>query len=69
MAKCAIPECVNDTPDGSKLPICPLCRRNIGSWLRRRPAEVLERRRKLHMYDHRMQKVVESRTPPMSKRK
>jgi hypothetical protein len=61
VAKCAIPECENNTPPRSKLPVCPTCRGNIGSWKRRRPAEVLERRRKLHMYDNRMDIVVKDR--------
>jgi hypothetical protein len=31
----------------------------MGTWLKRRPAEVIERRRKLHMYDSRMDQLVD----------
>jgi hypothetical protein len=57
MAKCAIPECDGETRPKSKLTMCSLCQGNLNRWLKRSVVEVLERRRKLHMYDHRMGKV------------
>jgi hypothetical protein len=43
----------------SQLPTCTLCRASMGVWARRRPAQVLERRRKLHIYDTRMEHVID----------
>jgi hypothetical protein len=56
---CQIPECDNELKPGSRLDTCSLCRASINRWAKRRPAEVIERRRKLHMYDHRMSEVVD----------
>lgn len=37
---------------------CPTCRGNLLSWLKRRPAEVLNRRRQLNLYENRMQAIL-----------
>jgi len=50
--------CGNDLKPGTKLPFCVNCRSSLGRWSKRRPAEVLERRRKLHLYDNRMSELV-----------
>lgn len=58
MAKCIIENCNKELLPHARLPLCSLCRSSIGRWQKRRPAEVLERRRKLHLYDARMEEVV-----------
>lgn len=42
----------------SQLTTCSNCRGSMGLWGRRTAAEVLNRRRKLHIYDLRMENVV-----------
>lgn len=42
----------------SQLSTCSNCRASMGIWGRRGAAEVLNRRRKLHIYDLRMENVV-----------
>lgn len=54
---CAISGCRNDTSGEHTL--CELCRRGLYYWLHRRPAEVLERRRKLTMYGGRLDTLLE----------
>jgi len=61
--KCAIDDCINDTRSGSLLAICALCRASMYRWKKRRPAEVLERRRRLSMYTNRMEKLDATRRP------
>jgi hypothetical protein len=56
---CIIDSCENPLSPRSKLTICETCRSGMGTWLKRRPAEVIERRRKLHMYDSRMDQLVD----------
>lgn len=55
---CSMEDCENLLAPHAKLAFCYLCRGSIGRWVKRRPADVLERRRKLHLYDHRMEEVV-----------
>lgn len=50
--------CDNEIPPGSKLPACPTCRASIHRWEKRRPAEVLDYRRRLSKYSARMDEVV-----------
>ena len=59
--RCAIDRCENDISDRSKLDICPTCRSGLYYWRKRRPAEILERRRKLTMYDARLATMVDER--------
>lgn len=51
---CIIEKCSNEITARSELAICPLCRQTLYRWRQRRPAEVLERRRRLTMYSSRM---------------
>jgi hypothetical protein len=55
---CSIDGCDNALSPRSRLPACHLCRASIGAWSRRRPAEVVARRERLHVYDCRMAEVV-----------
>lgn len=57
MAICVLCEEVELSPR-SKLTTCRNCRSSIGVWGRRPMIEVLNRRRKLHIYDMRMETVV-----------
>jgi hypothetical protein len=54
---CLITNCKAPLSPRSALPICPLCRQTIYRWRARRPAEVLERRRRLTMYSSRMENL------------
>jgi hypothetical protein len=58
-AICATPGCINELTPRTKLETCSNCRASVGNWKKRRPAERLERRRKLKMYDNRMATLVE----------
>ena len=51
---CIIVNCDNAIKERSELSICELCRQTLYRWSYRKPAEVLERRRKLTMYGDRM---------------
>ena len=69
---CVILGCGEPLSARSRLPMCPNCRALIGSWKKRRPAEGLERRRRLRKYDNRMAelvslKVVHIASPPRRK--
>jgi hypothetical protein len=57
MALCKLCEDKELSPR-SKLDTCSNCRASMGVWSRRTAAEVLNRRRKLHIYDMRMELVV-----------
>ena len=56
--KCIIAGCENDINPRSKLSICELCRSGMGRWRKRRPAEVMERRRKLTVYGNRIEAML-----------
>ena len=43
----------------SRLPTCPNCRASINRWAKRKLSAVIERRRKLHIYDTRMSTLVD----------
>lgn len=57
MAICALCEDKELSPH-SKLTTCPNCRASMGAWERRPQIEVVNRRRKLHIYDMRMENVI-----------
>lgn len=57
MAICILCE-ENELSPRSKLTTCSNCRASMGIWGRRPTIEVLNRRRKLHIYDMRMENVV-----------
>jgi hypothetical protein len=48
----------NELKPHSKLTTCTNCRASMGTWQRRTQAEILNRRRKLHIYDLRMENVI-----------
>lgn len=54
---CVIPGCNTELSPRSSLTECPNCRASLVSWLKRRPAEILDRRRKLTMYEGRMRSI------------
>jgi len=64
---CAIDGCDNALKPRSRLPTCHLCRASIGAWGRRRPAEVVARRERLHVYDCRMAEVVHVKVRKVTK--
>jgi hypothetical protein len=55
---CVISACFKELNPGSKLETCETCRSNIHVWLKRRPAEVLERHKKLTKYSARMDSII-----------
>lgn len=57
MAICVLCEEYECLPN-SKLPTCSNCRSSMGTWQRRPQAEILNRRRKLHIYDVRMETII-----------
>lgn len=59
--KCGMRECENTLSEHTRMRLCVNCRASIGRWEHRRTAEILERRRKLHLYDNRVKVVVERR--------
>lgn len=50
----------NEVSEKARLPTCANCRASVHNWEKRRPAEVLQRRRNLAVYDARMQQVNDS---------
>ena len=54
MKLCIIEACGNELAPGSRLNACAACRANFSYWRHKRPAQVLERRRKLLKYSDRM---------------
>lgn len=56
MAVCVLCE-ENELKPKSRLKTCSLCRSSFGRWARRSNAEIMNRRRKLHIYDMRMEVV------------
>jgi hypothetical protein len=54
---CTIVECGNDLSPRSQLDICPICRGSMYGWKKRRPAEVLQRRKNLQKYADRMESL------------
>lgn len=51
---CATFACTNEISDKSKLETCSNCRNGLRYWDKKRPAQRLERRRKLSMYNARI---------------
>lgn len=56
MAICVLCE-ENELSPKSQLKTCSNCRSSFGRWARRSNAEIMNRRRKLHIYDMRMEVV------------
>lgn len=57
MAICVLCEDKELSPH-SRLTTCTNCRSSMGTWERRTTAEVVNRRRRLHIYDMRMENVI-----------
>lgn len=51
---CETVGCTTELKPNSKMTTCHLCRGSNGRWNKKRPAQRLERRRKLTMYNARM---------------
>ena len=51
---CAIEECGEELSANSRMETCPNCRSTQYRWNSRRPAQIVERRRKLALYSNRM---------------
>ncbi len=56
MAICVLCE-ENELAPKSRLTTCSNCRGSFGRWAKRSNAEIMNRRRKLHIYDMRMEVV------------
>ena len=56
MAICVLCE-ENELAPNSRLTTCSNCRGSFGRWAKRSNAEIMNRRRKLHIYDMRMEVV------------
>jgi hypothetical protein len=55
---CIIENCGNELSERSTLEICPTCRSSLYNWRKRKPAAVIERRKRLRKYDARMSTIV-----------
>ena len=55
MRNCAIEGCGNSVSENSEHDTCLLCRGSRWYWRKKRPAQILERRRKLTMYGSRLE--------------
>ena len=56
--RCIIAGCHNELSGRSKLNECPACRAYLVTYLKARPAKVMERRQKIHLYDSRLQVIM-----------
>lgn len=61
LTSCNIDGCDNTLKPGSKLKTCKNCRAGMDYWLRRKPADVIKYREKLHVRDQRMENLVDRR--------
>lgn len=53
--------CDGEVSKNAESRACTNCRAAVSRWMKRRPAEILERRRKLRMYDHRLAPVIDKK--------
>lgn len=63
------PICDEALTEHARLALCKNCRASICVWSRRTPRQVLERRKKLHIYDTRMADLVEFEPDPTNKKR
>jgi hypothetical protein len=56
--RCTIPGCSTVISPRSRLDECPACRAYLVTYLKARPAKVMERRQKIHLYDSRLQVIM-----------
>lgn len=61
MKMCETEGCEGELKPGSKLPTCSNCRAGVSRWMKRSPAHVLTRRRKLTLYGERINEVIDNR--------
>lgn len=54
MKACAIDGCDEEVREDSKSGLCHVCRASVYYWVKKRPAQVLVRRRKLTKYQSRL---------------
>jgi hypothetical protein len=68
--QCVIEGCTNEVTGKTRSTLCSLCRHGLYYWLKKRPAQVLERRRKLTMWGGRLDTLLErSRVTILRRRK
>lgn len=56
--RCTIAGCNTEISPRSRLEECPACRAYLIAYLKASPAVTLERRRKIHMFDSRLQVIM-----------
>ena len=52
---CCIPGCENEISEHARARTCANCRQNMHNWERRRPAEIVDRARRLRVWRARME--------------
>ena len=67
--KCSIPECQEILSEHAISPVCINCRSSIGRWKRRRPAERLERSRKLRVWGARLEELADANVVVLHKKR
>ena len=67
--KCSIPECSEMLSEHAISPVCSLCRNSIGRWRKRRPAERLERSRKLRVWGNRLEELADANVVVLHKKR
>lgn len=55
---CSTLNCGNELKPNSQLDTCQTCRSSLYYWRKKRPAEVLDRRRRLRKYDDRLDTLI-----------
>lgn len=55
---CIIPSCSNTIGPLSRLDVCSTCRSSFYYWGKRSPAQMINRREKLKLYDERLQNML-----------
>lgn len=66
---CIIEDCDNVVSDRSRLDACATCRASINRWLGRSPAEIYDRRQKLHKYTARIEPLVDENVVRLKSKK
>lgn len=57
---CSIPECGNELSERAVNPVCENCRHSFYYWRKKRPAERLERSRKLRVWSNRLEELLDN---------
>jgi len=58
-AYCSIDGCENALSPRSRLTTCPTCRQGMSYWLKRRPAQIVDYRRKLTVRTARIESLID----------